>query len=86
MLNAVKKNLSGEKFFHRLSGEGNFSPLSAECGEKNFPPLPAECGEKKIFTAKIANLTSIPRVNFNACLKFTGNIFEVSNRWRSGIS
>ena len=50
-----------------------------------FSPLPAECDEKKIFTAKIAILTNIHRANFIAYLKFTANIFEVSDRWRSGI-
>ena len=66
-------------------GEKKFSPLPAECGEKKFSPLPAECGEKKIFTAKTANLTNIHRANFNAYLIFTGNIIEVSDRWRSGL-
>ena len=53
--------------------------------KENFSPLPAECGEKKFFTAKIANLTNIHRANFNAYLIFTGNIIEVSDRWRSGL-
>ena len=58
-----KKYLSGEIFFHRLSGDKKFSLLPAECGEKkfkryqknamkiNFSLLPAECGEKKFFSA-----------------------------------
>ena len=63
----------------------NFSPLQAGCGEKNFSPLPAECDEKKFFAAKISNLTNIYRANFNAYHIFTGNIIEVSDRWRSGL-
>ena len=66
-------------------GEKKFSPLPAECGEKKFSLLPAECGEKTFFTAKIANLTNIHRATFNAYLKFTGNIIELSDRWCSGL-
>ena len=40
---------------------------------------------KKFFTANIANLTNIRCANFNAYLKFTGNIIDASDRWRSGI-
>ena len=76
-MNAVKKN--------HLSDENFFSPLQAECGEENFSPLPAECGEKKFFTAKIVNLTFFHRANFNSYLIVTGNIIELSDRWRSGL-
>ena len=62
----------------------NFSATGRMWAKKNFSPQPAECGEKKL-TAKIAKLTYIHRANFNACLKFTGNIIEVSDRWSSGI-
>ena len=48
-----------------------FSPLLTECREKNSP-LKSQI--LQIFTA-----------NFNAYLKFTGNIIEVSDSWRSGI-
>ena len=50
----------------------NFSTLPAECGEKKFSPLKSQI--LQIFNAK-----------FNAYLKFTENIIEVSDRWRSGI-
>ena len=52
----------------------NFFTATAECNEKNST-LAAECGEK-VFTAEIGNLTA----NFNAYLKFTGDITELSDR------
>ena len=67
----------GEKNYSPLPvqcGEKNYSPLPVECGEKIFSPRPPECCEEKIFTAKIANL----KLSY---LKFTRNIFEVSDRW-----
>ena len=61
------------------------SPLPAQCGEKKFFTATSRMRWKKFFTAKIANLTNIHRANFNAYLIFTGNIIEVSDRWRSGL-
>ena len=84
-MNAVKKNLSGEKFFHFLSDERKFvtatsrmqwkkfSALPAECGEKKISPLPVECGEKKISPLKSQTL-QIFTANFNAYL----NSHEIS--------
>ena len=95
--NAVKKKHSGgEIWFHRSSGERKFftatsrmrwkkiSAPPAECSEKKFSPLLAEWGEKN-FAAKIAKLTNNHSSNFNACIKFTWKIIEVSERWRNEI-
>ena len=51
------------------------SSLPEECGDKKFSMLPGRSPQfLQIFTAK-----------FNAYHKFTGNIIEVSDRWRSGV-
>ena len=97
-MNVVKKLLSGENFFsalkrwqkifHRYKQDAvkkKIFTATTRMRWKKFSPLPAECGEKKFFTAKIANLTKIYRSNFNAYLIFTGNIIEVSDRWRGGL-
>ena len=53
--------------------------------KENFSSLPAECGKNKFSPPKIANLRNIHPTNFNACLKFTGNINDVGDRLRIGL-
>ena len=72
-MNAVKKKLlRGEICFTAEAAKENFSILPAECGENNFSTLKTQI--LQLFTA-----------NFNAYLKLTGIIIELSHRWRSGI-
>ena len=84
-MNAVKKNSKAEKiFFHRLRGEKKvYTATSRMRWNKIFQHYKQNA--VKIFNAKIANLTNIQRANFNAYLIFTGNIFEVTERCRSGF-
>ena len=73
----------------------NFWPLPAACGEKILSPLQAEFGDNffyccqqnavKNFSPLKLQILQMFTANFNEYLKFTGNITEVSNRWRSRI-
>ena len=66
-----------KKIFHRYQQHAvnKNSPLPEDCGDIKFSMLPGRSPQfLQIFTAK-----------FNAYHKFTGNIIEVSDRWRSGV-
>ena len=67
-----EKNLSVDFFFHDLSGERKFFTATSRTRWKKLSPLKLQI--LQIFTP-----------NFNAYLKFRGNIIEVSDRRRSGI-
>ena len=84
-------------FLPRLSGERKFFTAASSMQWKKIFSAASKMRWKQIFaaisrvrwkkfTAKIANLiANIYRAVFNAYLKFTGSIIEVSGRWRSGI-
>ena len=86
-----EKNFSAVKFFiHHLCGEKN-SALPGCVGKKNSA-LPGCVGKKiqryqdavkKISTLKVQFIERF-NTKFNAYLKFTGIIIDVSDRWRSG--
>ena len=73
-MNAVKKNY--------LCVKKIFSPLKR--WKKIFHRY-QQNAVKKIFSALKSQILQIFTAKLNACLKFAGNIIEVSERWRSGI-
>ena len=82
---------SGEKkfkrrkiFFHGISGETKFFTATSRMRwKKNFTATSKKLW-KKISQLK-SKILQIFTAKFNAYLKFTGNIIDVSDRWRSGI-
>ena len=85
--NELKKIEKIKRIKKLSSVEENFSPLPAKswCGEKTFFSATSRMRWKNKFSPLKLLFLQIFTANFNAYLKFTGNVIKVSDRWRSGI-